>query len=54
MSGIDMDGKSIRKGAADAIIDYIQKQGKTVPAELKTLVDNISRAGGTPLVVAEW
>jgi K+-transporting ATPase ATPase B chain len=51
MSGVDMDGVSIRKGAADAIIPYIQKQGKLVPPELKTTVDDISRGGGTPLVV---
>jgi K+-transporting ATPase ATPase B chain len=51
MSGIDIDGVSIRKGAADAIIAYIEKQGKTVPVELKALVDQIARAGGTPLVV---
>jgi K+-transporting ATPase ATPase B chain len=52
MSGVDIDGLSIRKGAADAIIAYIEKQDKTVPTELKTLVDDIARAGGTPLVVA--
>jgi potassium-transporting ATPase ATP-binding subunit len=52
MSGVDIDGVSIRKGAADAIIAYIEKQDKTVPSELKTLVDDIARAGGTPLVVA--
>lgn len=52
MSGVDMDGLSIRKGAADAIIDYIQKQGKKMPQELKTIVDDIARAGGTPLVVS--
>jgi K+-transporting ATPase ATPase B chain len=52
MSGVDIDGLSIRKGAADAIIAYIEKQDKTVPTELKTLVDNIAREGGTPLVVA--
>ncbi|HEX7364807.1 MAG TPA: potassium-transporting ATPase subunit KdpB [Dehalococcoidia bacterium] len=52
MSGVDIDGLSIRKGAADAIINYIEKQDKPVPAELKALVDNIARAGGTPLVVA--
>jgi K+-transporting ATPase ATPase B chain len=51
MSGVDMDGLAIRKGAADAIIPYIQKQGKLVPPELKTTVDDISRGGGTPLVV---
>jgi K+-transporting ATPase ATPase B chain len=52
MSGVDIDGVSIRKGAADAIITYIEKLDKTVPSELKTLVDDIARAGGTPLVVA--
>jgi K+-transporting ATPase ATPase B chain len=52
MSGVDIDGVSIRKGAADAIIAYIEKQDKTVPTELKTMVDDIARAGGTPLVVA--
>jgi K+-transporting ATPase ATPase B chain len=51
MSGVDMDGLNIRKGAADAIIPYIQKQGKLVSPELKTTVDDISRGGGTPLVV---
>ncbi len=51
MSGVDLDGVSIRKGAADAIINYIEKQDKTVPAELKTLVDDIAKSGGTPLVV---
>ena len=52
MSGVDMDGVSIRKGAADAIMEYIQKQGNKIPQELKTIVDNISRGGGTPLVVS--
>jgi K+-transporting ATPase ATPase B chain len=52
MSGVDMDGLSIRKGADDAIAAYIQEQGKTVPPELKTITDNIARSGGTPLVVA--
>ncbi len=52
MSGVDMDGLSIRKGAVDAIVTYIQRQGKSVPLELKTIVDNIAQTGGTPLVVA--
>jgi len=52
MSGVDVDGMSIRKGAADAIAAYVQEQGKTMPPELKTVVDNIARTGGTPLVVA--
>ena len=52
MSGVDMDGMSIRKGAASAITEYIEKQGKSVPADLQTIVESISRGGGTPLVVA--
>ncbi len=52
MSGVDMDGLRIRKGAADAMLAYIQEQGKAIPPELKTIVDSIARAGGTPLVVA--
>ncbi len=52
MSGIDMDGLSIRKGAADAIASWVQQQNKTVPPELTAIVDNIARSGGTPLVVA--
>jgi K+-transporting ATPase ATPase B chain len=52
MSGVDMDGLSIRKGAADAITTYIQNQGNSIPVELKTIVDDIARRGGTPLVVA--
>jgi K+-transporting ATPase ATPase B chain len=52
MSGVDMDGLAIRKGAADTITAYIKEQGKAVPAELKTIADNIARSGGTPLVVA--
>jgi K+-transporting ATPase ATPase B chain len=52
MSGVDMKGLTIRKGAAEAIISYIQEQGNAVPPELKTIADNISRSGGTPLAVA--
>jgi K+-transporting ATPase ATPase B chain len=52
MSGVDVDSISIRKGAPDAMMAYIQQQGSTVPNELRTSVDTIARAGGTPLVVA--
>jgi len=51
MSGVEMDGVSIRKGAPDAITAYIKEQRKPVPAELDRLVDGIARNGGTPLVV---
>ena len=53
MSGIDLDGREIRKGAADAITGYVKKNGGTVSVELQAIVDRIARAGGTPLVVAE-
>jgi len=53
MSGIDLDGRQIRKGAADAVTAYVTTQGGVVPAELRVLVDRIARSGGTPLVVAE-
>ncbi|MGO9724183.1 MAG: potassium-transporting ATPase subunit KdpB, partial [Streptosporangiaceae bacterium] len=54
MSGIDLaDGREIRKGAAASVAQWIQNGGGTVPADLGSLVDGISAAGGTPLVVAE-
>jgi K+-transporting ATPase ATPase B chain len=52
MSGVDIDGISVRKGAADAIAGEIQLRGKSVPPEVRGAVDDIARAGGTPLVVA--
>jgi K+-transporting ATPase ATPase B chain len=53
MSGVDLDGRQIRKGAADAVAGYVTSQGGAVPSELQALVDGIARSGGTPLVVAE-
>ena len=54
MSGVDFPtGKTIRKGATDAVIDYIQRQGGGVPKDLKRITDEISSVGGTPLVVSE-
>jgi K+-transporting ATPase ATPase B chain len=53
MSGVDFGDREIRKGAADAIDRYVTSGGGRVPPELKTIVDRIARAGGTPLVVAE-
>jgi potassium-transporting ATPase ATP-binding subunit len=53
MSGVDFNGRSIRKGAYDAITAFINSKGGTVPTELKTAVERISNSGGTPLVVAD-
>jgi K+-transporting ATPase ATPase B chain len=53
MSGIDFDGREVRKGAADAIAKYLNGNGRSVPRELDGIVAEISTAGGTPLVVAE-
>jgi K+-transporting ATPase ATPase B chain len=52
MSGVDLNGNSVRKGAADAIQRWVESGGGTVPAELYPIVDGIARSGGTPLVVA--
>ncbi|MFE4894708.1 potassium-transporting ATPase subunit KdpB [Peribacillus butanolivorans] len=54
MSGTDFtDGKKVRKGAVDAIIEYILYQGGKVPSDLKDISDKVAMQGGTPLVVIE-
>ncbi len=54
MSGVDLaDGRQVRKGASSAVQNWIRESGGTVPEELGRMVDAISSAGGTPLVVAE-
>lgn len=53
MSGIDMGGTPIRKGAADAIRKYVEGLGGTFPAVVQATVDEVARRGSTPLVVAE-
>lgn len=52
MSGVDINGLKIRKGAADVIIAHAESNGQRVPKELHDALDRISRSGGTPLVVA--
>ncbi|MCX5910390.1 MAG: potassium-transporting ATPase subunit KdpB, partial [Deltaproteobacteria bacterium] len=52
MSGVDVDGLQIRKGAADVIISHVEKNGNRVPRELNDVINRIARSGGTPLVVA--
>ncbi len=53
MSGVNMNGFEIRKGAADAITRYVEGNGLAVPTEVIARVEQIARSGGTPLVVAE-
>jgi K+-transporting ATPase ATPase B chain len=53
MSGVNLDGREIRKGAADAVEDYVKRRGGSFPVEVKDMVSEVAREGGTPLVVAE-
>jgi K+-transporting ATPase ATPase B chain len=54
MSGVDLDGREIRKGAAEAIAKYISTvSGNGLPKDVQAQVELIARAGGTPLVVSE-
>jgi K+-transporting ATPase ATPase B chain len=52
MSGVDLNGRAIRKGAADAITRWIEAGGGTTPPALGAMVEGIATSGGTPLVVA--
>jgi K+-transporting ATPase ATPase B chain len=53
MSGVNMNGRQVRKGAADAIEAHIKTLGGTVPLDIHSAVDTIAKAGATPLVVAD-
>jgi K+-transporting ATPase ATPase B chain len=53
MSGIDLDGRKIRKGAHDAIAEYVSKSGDRIPLGVEEVVKGIANSGGTPLLVAE-
>ena len=53
MSGVDIDGRAIRKGATESVAEFVHEHGGTVPVELTDITDRISRSGGTPLVVAD-
>ena len=53
MSGVDIEGRRIRKGAADSVKSWALSLGGAYPAEVSAVVERISRDGGTPLVVAE-
>src|SRR5579864_9077060 len=52
MSGVDVDGQRLRKGAGDAIIEFVEREGGEAPPELQAQLDRIGREGGTPLAVA--
>lgn len=53
MSGVDLDGKQLRKGAQDSIRKWVEASSGRFPADVQSKVEEISKAGGTPLVVAE-
>src|SRR5215467_7686885 len=53
MSGVNMNGRQVRKGAADAIETHVKALGGTLPLEVLTAVDAIAKAGATPLVVSD-
>ena len=52
MSGVDLDGTRIRKGAGSQVVAWVSAQGGAAPEGLSEIVDGIASAGGTPLVVA--
>jgi K+-transporting ATPase ATPase B chain len=53
MSGVNMDGRIIRKGSTDAIAAFLKENGGSLPDEVRVAVETVARSGGTPLVVAE-
>ncbi|HUL13826.1 MAG TPA: potassium-transporting ATPase subunit KdpB, partial [Methylococcaceae bacterium] len=53
MSGVNIEGRQIRKGAADAIRGHVEGLGGKFPQEMQKMVDDVARRGSTPLVVAE-
>jgi K+-transporting ATPase ATPase B chain len=53
MSGVDLDGHSVRKGAAEAVKRWVTGLGGAIPVGLDELVEGVATSGGTPLVVAE-
>jgi K+-transporting ATPase ATPase B chain len=53
ISGVDFDGRKIRKGAADAITNFVRERGGEAPEEVRRVVEDVAKKGGTPLVVAD-
>jgi len=53
MSGVNLDGREIRKGAAESIAHYLEQNNSAMPQEVRATVERIASSGGTPLVVSE-
>ncbi|MGH8828507.1 MAG: potassium-transporting ATPase subunit KdpB, partial [Jiangellaceae bacterium] len=53
MSGVNLNGRQVRKGAAEAIESYVRAAGGQVPADVRSAVDGVAKQGATPLVVAD-
>ncbi len=53
MSGVDMPGHTVRKGAADAVSRFVSERGGALPADVKAVVEDVAKKGATPLVVAD-
>ena len=53
MSGVNLDSREVRKGAADAVEEYVKQKGGMFPADVRSIVDDTAKQGATPLVVAE-
>jgi K+-transporting ATPase ATPase B chain len=53
MSGVDLNGRLLRKGASDAVEHFVRERGGMVPPEVRRAADDVARRGGTPLVVAD-
>ena len=52
MSGVDLDGRRIRKGAAEAVAEHVRNSGGSMPADVRAVVEDVAKRGATPLVVA--
>ncbi|HNB21961.1 MAG TPA: potassium-transporting ATPase subunit KdpB [Candidatus Melainabacteria bacterium] len=53
MSGVDFDGRNLRKGAKDAVENYVRQRGGNLPESVRISVEEVARQGGTPLVVTD-
>jgi K+-transporting ATPase ATPase B chain len=53
MSGVNLNGRQVRKGAADAIEAHVQAAGGTLPVHVRSAVDRVAKQGATPLVVSD-